>query len=172
MKYIVTIHKHWTIHHVHLLTLWLIWLNARPPMIKMMCRRNHFMSVRNNFQGGKGVHLTHLNIRSLWANYDLLNQYLEDSNIACTTISETWLKPDFHTSLVTIANYTLCRLDRQILTKDGLTTKTGGGVAIYVNNNFIFSEKELSHLNQSNDRGHRNTMVNSLRKLYEENNYC
>ena len=95
--------------------------------------------------------MTHLNIRSLWSNYDLLNQYLEDSNIACATISETWLKPDFPTLLVTIANYTLCRLDRQILTKDGSTTKTGGGVAIYVNNNFSFSEKELSHLNQSNE---------------------
>ena len=35
----------------------------------------------NKFNGTKGLHIIHLNIRSLWANYDLFKQYMLASNV-------------------------------------------------------------------------------------------
>ena len=102
----------------------------------------------NSFKGVKGLHLTHLNIRSLFAHYDLFSHYLKNSGIACATLSETWLNDKIPTSLLNIEGYTLIRLDRMSQTVSKQTIK-GGGVAVYIHNAFDYSETELAHLNLS-----------------------
>ena len=104
----------------------------------------------NKFLGVKGMHLTHLNIRSLPAHLDLFAFYLKDSNISCATLSETWLTDLVPSTLMNIDGYTLTRLDRKTRAHNN-QTKKGGGVAAYIHNSFDFSDSELAHLNLSNN---------------------
>ena len=69
------------------------------------------MSSSNDFRRVRGLHPTHLNIRSLWANYDLFKQDLMDSNVTCASLSETWLNLKIPDELTNIPNYSLIRLD-------------------------------------------------------------
>ena len=101
------------------------------------------MSSSNDFRRVRGLHLTHLNIRSLWANYDLFKQYLMDSNVTCASLSETWLNLKIPDELITIPNYCLIRLDRQTCRHNTEQVKSGGGLAFYVKNDINFSKMEL-----------------------------
>ena len=44
-----------------------------------------------NFSKVRGVHLVHINIRSLWNKIDIFKETLKDSNTTICSISETWL---------------------------------------------------------------------------------
>ena len=70
--------------------------------------------VSNTFEGIKGTHITHLNIRSLVNKIDIFRQYLSNSNISIAAISEseTWLHKLIPGYMVNIEGYQLFRSDR------------------------------------------------------------
>ena len=72
----------------------------------------------------------HVNLRSLRKNWDYLNILLDEASIEWDIIclTEISIKED-ETSLYEIENYTAVWLTRE-------TTKTGGGLAIFVNNKY------------------------------------
>ena len=106
------------------------------------------MIVENKFKN-KGLHLMHLNIRSLFCKnkFDMFKQQMTDSGIDIIGLSETWLKKGIHSNYVNIHGYNLLRSDRNWSENGQL--KKGGGVCLYVNEDMIFSENELSNLNKS-----------------------
>ena len=71
--------------------------------------------------------LVHLNARSLWKNYDAVNDLLSSSthqSFTIAAITETWLHDNLPSSVINIPNYVLIRNDRR--------GKRGGGVGLYV----------------------------------------
>lgn len=85
----------------------------------------------------KGQKIVCLNIRSLYANFSLLEADFANSNIVAICLTETWLKPSLITGLVNIPGFRLVRLDRQ-------GEKRGGGVAIYLNSELTFAHLDIS----------------------------
>ena len=92
----------------------------------------------------KGLHLLHLNIRSLFCKnkFDMFKQQMTDSGIDVIGLSETWLKNGMHSNFVNINGYNLLRLDRNWSENGQL--KKGGGVCLYVEDNILFSDNELT----------------------------
>ena len=63
----------------------------------------------------KGLHIAHLNVRSLVNKWDIIKTNLIDSGIHFLTFSETWLHDFLLTNLSDLGQeYTLLRNDRQI----------------------------------------------------------
>ena len=91
--------------------------------------------IRKKFKGYKGLHLLHLNVRSILSKVKLDNfktQILNsDANII--TISETWLIKKYDNTWINIPGYNLLRLDRN-WSDNGKSIKKGGGLGIYTKN--------------------------------------
>lgn len=85
----------------------------------------------NQIYSIKGSKFVFLNIRSLPANINVLRSDLEDNdnNIIAVGLCETWLNEKLHDSLFDINGFNLYRYDRHM-------SKRGGGLVIYVNDNF------------------------------------
>lgn len=76
--------------------------------------------------------LLHVNARSLIRNFDNFSYFLGSiqHNFSVIGISETWFQPNTNTDMFSIPGYTLVNVNR--------CNKIGGGVCIYVNNDFDF----------------------------------
>ena len=91
----------------------------------------------------KGLHLCHLNVRSLWSKIELLKHQIPKSNIPIFAISETWLTPSTTNNLINLPNYNFLRLDREI-------KKAGGGIGVYIRSDIIYTETDLKQYSISN----------------------
>ena len=60
----------------------------------------------------KGLHFTHLNIRSLLPKLPQLKLTIKDTNAAVLSFSETWLDDSISDNEVKIEGYNIVRLDR------------------------------------------------------------
>ena len=98
------------------------------------------MEVKQKFVLAKGMHITHLNIRSLWNKIDLIKLFLQKSNISIATLSETWLNEGIPTSLLNIDGYSFERLDRKV-------EKSCGGVGIYIRSDLMYSNTKYCNHN-------------------------
>ena len=99
----------------------------------------------NNDFDGRGIHLTHLNIRSLWNKFSLFENYLKNNNnITVFGISESWLTTDHIDRIIEIDGYNLYRNDRKWNDKQSISPKKGGGICIYVKNTVISNAYELA----------------------------
>ena len=74
---------------------------------------------------GKGLRVVHLNIRSLYKNYDELFILFKEYDIIL--LSETWLNSSIQSAVLEKNGFSLFRLDRGFK-----INKKGGGLAIYV----------------------------------------
>ena len=103
-----------------------------------------------NIFDGKGFHLMHLNIRSLFSKYkfDMFQQQMINSGLDVICLSETWLKNGINSNYINIPSYNVSRIDRN-WSENGILKK-GGGVCMYIKENVQFSDNELKHLNRSN----------------------
>ena len=104
----------------------------------------------NNPFNNRGIHITHLNIRSLWNKFDIFRQQLANSNIDCMTLSETWLNSNIPDNIISIPGYNIFRLDRQTLNPVTNKIKVGGGTAIYVKEKYECDSFTLNDFNVSN----------------------
>lgn len=86
----------------------------------------------------KGLKVVHLNCGSLVNKIDLIRYtVLQESNIDIFCVTESWLKPYHGDELCRVANYNMCRLDRDRKHKSGAYVH-GGGIIIYVHSNLSF----------------------------------
>ena len=104
----------------------------------------------DNFQGVKGLHLGHMNIRSLWtgSKFEMFKKQLMYSGLSVFTLSETWLKKEIPNQMLEIPGYNLVRWDRS-WGDVGTTVKRGGGLAAYVKNSMQVDSHFLQRLNSS-----------------------
>ena len=67
-----------------------------------------------NLSQGKGLHLAHLNVRSMFGGhkFDVLKNQICNSGVDFFTISETWLNAAIPDKIIEVPNYTVTRLDR------------------------------------------------------------
>ena len=100
------------------------------------------------FNGDKGLHFVHLNIRSLLAKgkFSTLKAQLIDSNMHVISLSETWLNNKIPMSMLDINGFQLYRLDRQNRNK-----KRGGGLAMYIDKTLPIDDNKFANLNISNN---------------------
>ena len=101
---------------------------------------------------GKGLHLAHLNVRSLMGrnSFDVTRHQIRSSGIAIFTLSETWLTEAIPDQSIDIEGYNVIRLDRNWADQERPNeTKRGGGVACYVKKGLNFSDSAHANLNVS-----------------------
>ena len=100
----------------------------------------------------RGLHLAHLNVRSLANKWDNVKANFMNSSIHILTFSETWLHEQLPNNMFHLSNdYTLLRLDRDWNDNNNPNSppKKGGGVCTFIRNNLDFSENTHSSLNMS-----------------------
>ena len=101
---------------------------------------------------GKGLHIAHLNIRSIMGghSFDLTKHQIRNSNVDFFTLSETWLSESIPNEIISIEGYNVTRLDRNWNDLDNLhSPKRGGGLACYVKKGIEFSDSIHANLNVS-----------------------
>ena len=108
--------------------------------------------IGTEFAFGKGLHIAHLNVRSLLGGhtFDMLKCQIRDSGIQIFTMSESWLTAAIPDKVVKIEGFDTIRVDRSW--RDGVEDsmpKRGGGLACYVRDGIKYSDSELKHLNVS-----------------------
>ena len=105
----------------------------------------------DNIKEAKGIHIAHINIRSMTNKWELIKMNFMSANLHVLGLSETWLNNMIPSELYTLSNeYTLIRNDRNWHNDNNLIPKKGGGVATYIRNNLDFSGTTHSHFNTSN----------------------
>ena len=86
----------------------------------------------------KGLHMAHLNVRSLVNKWDNVKANFMNSGIHILSFSETWLHEQLPTNMFHLSDdYTLLRLDNN---NPNSPPKKGGGVCSFISNNLDFSE--------------------------------
>ena len=90
-----------------------------------------------------GISIIHFNCRSLTANFDKLQNSLNElkHKFDVVAVSETWLDSDICMDYYKLPGYEMCHISR--------TNKKGGGVAIYINEyiSYKLSEKLSTSIN-------------------------
>ena len=98
----------------------------------------------------KGLHIAHLNIRSLINKSDVFKAQFKDTNLHILGLSETWLNDKLPNKLFALNNnFSLLRNDRNWPNIENNGPKRGGGVALYISNSLKYSENDFSHWNTS-----------------------
>ena len=97
-----------------------------PTMCKYYLQENFNNELLNHPE--RSFSLCHINVRSLQQNFSSMQAFLDNLNINFTIlgITETWLT-DINCDLYNISNYSLVEKHR--------TTRSGGGVGIYIPEN-------------------------------------
>ena len=98
---------------------------------------------------GNGVHLVHLNIRSLFCKnkFDMFKEQTSNCNADVFCISETWLRNSLPSSIINIPGYKLSRIDRSW--QENNMIKKGGGLCMYVNENLNTTDSDVQKFNLS-----------------------
>ena len=98
----------------------------------------------------KGLHMAHLNTRSLFNKWETFKAQFMSSNLHFIGLSETWLNEKIPDNILNLSNeYTIVRNDRNWSEADTTEPKKGGGVAAFIKNTLDFSATNFKHLNQS-----------------------
>ena len=98
----------------------------------------------------KGIHIAHLNIRSVTNKWDVFKAQFSSSNLHILGLSETWLNDKLPDGLYRLSNdYTLLRNDRKWFENGSNKPKKGGGLALFLKNSLTFSDLDFNHLNTS-----------------------
>ena len=100
---------------------------------------------------GKGLHLAHLNVRSLLGGNksDMLKKQIADSDFDVLTVSETWLNGAVPDSLIQVPNFCTTRLDRGWAEEGQMHSKKGGGLVCYIRESLNYSDTKYGELNMS-----------------------
>ena len=91
---------------------------------------------------GRGMHLAHINVRSLNNKMELIGATFYNLNVTVITMSETWLNGMFDSTYNNIEGYMAIRQDRAW----GFNKK-GGGICTYIKSDLNFSEYKYSKFN-------------------------
>ena len=97
----------------------------------------------------KGMHIAHLNARSIPNKWEMLKMNVMSTNLHILGISETWLNESLPDELYRLPNYHLLRNDRNWRDNNTARYKKRGDVAMYIRNELNYSETSHKHLNTS-----------------------
>ena len=124
------------------------------------------MDVTNSTRG-KGFHIAHLNVRSMFGGnkFDVLRTQISKSNADIFTISESWLTAAIPDSLIEMTRYSVARLDRSWSNGNIGTPKKGGGLACFVKNGIKFSESRFRDLNASSEHLEMQWLAVTLKRV-------
>ena len=78
----------------------------------------------------RGIHIAHINVRSLWPKIDSFRLLLDNSSLSVCGLSETWLHMNFPSELIHVDGYSFSRLDRSWSEIHQSTPKKGGGMRL------------------------------------------
>ena len=100
---------------------------------------------------GRGLHLAHLNVRSLLGRgrADLVKHQISNSGYDIFTLSETWLTEAIPDPILKIQGYNLARSDRNWGGPGGGVPKKGRGLLRYVKEGINFSDSKFAGFNVS-----------------------
>ena len=93
-----------------------------------------------------GLFITHLNVDKILPVFDMVKMDIKSQAMHVSTLSEIWRKEELPTAMVDIPGYQLIRQDRT-----GVKSTKGGGLAAYINENFVTDTTSWAHLNQISD---------------------
>ena len=108
---------------------------------------NAFMLLHGNLKDecrGRGLHMIHINMRSLNNKMELVRATFCESNASVITMSETWLNKSYSDSYNNIEGYTTVRSDRE-----WDSNKKGGGICTYIKNGINYSESKFIQFNSN-----------------------
>ena len=100
----------------------------------------------------RGLHIAHLNVRSIVNKWDNIKANFLDSGIHILSFSETWLHALLPDNQFCLGNqYTLLRNDRKWndLNDASIPPEKGGGLCMFISNKLIFSDNAYSEFNVS-----------------------
>ena len=103
----------------------------------------------NNLNLGRGVHISHLNTRSILNKHDLIKIQLEQMGFEIFTFSESWLTEYVNDDLIHIDHYNLIRLDRNWNEGRSKMPKRGGGVGAYIHEDLVYNAESYATYNVS-----------------------
>ena len=104
----------------------------------------------NDIKNAKGIHIAHLNVRSLMNKWETFKTQFENSNIHILGISESWLSELLPSNLFTLSNdFTFLRNDRKWNENNLNLPKKGGGVGLFINSRINFCGETLANMNHS-----------------------
>lgn len=90
-----------------------------------------------DFSFTKGLHIMHLNVRSLFSKLDEIRLMMCNSKVGIVCFSETWLDASISDTEIEIENYVVLRKDRN---------RSGGGVCVYIRADICFNRRmDLNH---------------------------
>ena len=101
---------------------------------------------------GKGLHLAHLNLRSMLEGHklDVLKSQIARNDIDIFTLSETWLSEAVPNRILEPSSYVISRLDRSWVTKGGNgDIKKGGGLACFIKKGIKHQDTKYGNCNVS-----------------------
>ena len=105
----------------------------------------------SDIKNSKGMHIAHLNVRSLMNKWDAFKAQFENSCVHILGLSETWLNDKIPSSLFNLSkDYVLIRNDRNWSEDSTNDIKKGGGVCLFVNSKLHFCESTFAKYNSSN----------------------
>ena len=105
----------------------------------------------NEIDAAKGLHIAHLNTRSLMNKWEVFKSYFMDKNLHVLGLSETWLNNKLPNNLFTLTeSFTLIRNDREWNDNGSHEPKRGGGIALYIKSCLNFSDTDFIEWNTSN----------------------
>ena len=97
----------------------------------------------------RGLNIAHINIRSLLSKKDTLSIFFLNINPVVLCISESWLSKCIPDNVVRFQGYDIIRNDRKTLNSKG-TTKSGGGLAIFISQDIHLECIAMADSNYSN----------------------
>ena len=100
--------------------------------------------------GYQGLHICHLNVRSLLNKLHEIKKFLKNKNVQILTISESWLADSINSNEVYIEGYNLFRQDRSYkINKKNKKNKRAGGLCFYIRDDIVVDINSLSSWNRN-----------------------
>ena len=104
----------------------------------------------NDIKNTKGIHIAHLNVRSLMNKWETFKMQFADTNMHIIGMSESWLNDLLPSNLFTLSiDFTLLRNDRKWNDNNSNTPKRGGGVGLFINSKLNYCGETYANMNCS-----------------------
>ena len=122
-------------------------MGGQPIALKLGSGKRLYMTMVDtslNFKS-RGLHIVHLNVRSILAEKRreqlVLSMPIHGPDVF--TISESWLNPSTPDNWAQIEGYNMIRLDREVINPITNELKKGGGLMTYVRDSFTLDGTTL-----------------------------
>ena len=104
----------------------------------------------DDIKNSKGIHIAHLNVRSILNKWETFQTQFENSNTHILGLSETWLNDRIPPNFLKLSNdFTFLRNDRNWIENNSNNIKKGRGVGLFINSKLNFCDLTFAESNWS-----------------------